>query len=263
MKTVLLSFDLEEFDMPLEYGKIISFEEQIAVSATGTKIVLDILHEYGIHATFFCTAVFALHAADLIRRMNLEGHEIASHGYTHSAFKNEHLLESRIQLEKISGQCLSGFRMARMMPIENDAVQKAGYSYNSSLNPVYLPGRYNNLFKPRTLFRTNSLIHVPASATPFLRLPLFWLSFHHLPLWLYKAGCRFTINYDHYLNIYFHPWEFIELTNPDYGLPPFLSKNSGAKMIDRFRLWIAWMKGKEYTFTTLVQFVSSQQVKSL
>ena len=29
---ILLSFDIEEFDMPFEYGKDISFENQIAVS---------------------------------------------------------------------------------------------------------------------------------------------------------------------------------------------------------------------------------------
>jgi len=262
MKTVLLSFDLEEFEMPQEYGKIIPFEEQIAISARGTEIILDILHEHHVPATFFCTAVFASHATDLISRLTQEGHEIASHGYTHSTFKNEHLLESRIELKKISGQSVVGFRMPRMMPVENDAIQRAGYTYDSSLNPVYLPGRYNNIMKPRTWFRTHSLIHVPASAIPLFRFPLFWLSFHHLPLWLYKAACRYTIHYDRYLNIYFHPWEFIELTPIAYGLPKFLSKNSGAKMIGRFQSWIRWMKGQEYAFTTIAQFVASRQPDS-
>ena len=255
MKKVLLSFDLEEFDMPLEYGKSIPFDEQIRVSAAGTKIILDILLENQISATFFSTVAFASHTIDLIHRINNEGHELASHGYFHSTFQHQHLLESRIELERISGRAVTGFRMPRMMPVDDTAIQQAGYLYNSSLNPVYLPGRYNNFFKPRTMFSTNAVVQLPASATPLIRFPLFWLSFHNLPLWLYKAACLRTINHDNYLNIYFHPWEFIDL-KPTYGLPAFVSKNSGTKMIQRFHSWIVWMKKQGYSFSTIIKFLA-------
>ena len=56
---ILLSFDIEEFDMPFEYGKDISFENQIAVSEKGTEIILNILQKHQIKATFFSTVVFA------------------------------------------------------------------------------------------------------------------------------------------------------------------------------------------------------------
>lgn len=253
-KTVLLSFDIEEFDMPMEYDKTIPFHEQISVSAEGTKIILDILKEHKIRATFFSTVVFATHAKDLIHRIIAEGHELASHGYFHLQFEREHLLQSKLELEKISGKPVNGFRMARMMPVEDNAIQEAGYVYNSSLNPVYLPGRYNNFFKPRTFFYTDKLLQVPASATPIIRLPLFWLSFHNFPQWLYRAACFRTINVDYYLNIYFHPWEFIDLTQPKFGLPKFVSKNSGAQMTERFHMWIRLMKNKEYRFSTLSEF---------
>ena len=258
MKEVLLSFDIEEFDMPLEYGKTISADEQIKVSAEGTKIILDILLENKIQATFFSTVIFASHSSDLIQRIIKEGHELASHGYFHSNFQPKHLLESRTALERLSGCEVKGFRMPRMMPVNDTAIEEAGYLYNSSLNPVYLPGRYNNFFKPRTLFNTRALVQVPASATPIIRFPLFWLSFHNLPLWLYKAACLRTMNHDNYLNIYFHPWEFTDLTNPNYGLPKFVSKNSGTIMIDRFQSWILWMKKRGYAFNTIRSFVGTK-----
>jgi peptidoglycan/xylan/chitin deacetylase (PgdA/CDA1 family) len=255
MKTVLLSFDLEEFDMPLEYGKSVQFSDQINTSVEGMRIVLDLLRENDVHATFFSTVVFATHAGEVMRRIIHEGHELASHGYFHSAFEEKHLLESRTELERLSGHSVVGFRMARMMPVDDQAIQNAGYLYNSSLNPVYLPGRYNNFFKRRTRFVTGKLIQLPASATPLLRFPLFWLSFHNLPLWLYKLACQRTMNTDKYLNIYFHPWEFTDLTNPDYGLPGYVSKNSGEKMASRFRIWISWMKKQGYSFSTIRDFV--------
>lgn len=254
MRTVLLSFDLEEFDMPFEYGKSIDFSDQIKVSAEGTSTILDILLHNKIKATFFSTVVFATHAGNLIKRIIDEGHELASHGYFHSAFEEKHLLESKVELERLSDRSIEGFRMARMKPVSDQAIQDAGYRYNSSLNPVYLPGRYNNFFKPRTRFVTDKLVQLPASATPIIRLPLFWLSFHNLPLWLYKAACVRTINKDGYLNTYFHPWEFTDLTHADYGLPAFVSRNSGEKMIERFRDWLSWMRSKDYSFQTIKDF---------
>jgi peptidoglycan/xylan/chitin deacetylase (PgdA/CDA1 family) len=255
MKTVLLSFDLEEFDMPAEYGKHIEFSDQISISSEGTEIILDLLLQNNIKATFFSTVVFATHAGNLIKRIIKDGHELASHGYYHSAFEEKHLLESKLELERLSGRTIEGFRMARMMPVDDRAIQDAGYKYNSSLNPVFLPGRYNNFFKPRTRFVTGNLIQLPASATPLMRIPLFWLSFHNFPLWLYKTACVRTLSYDGYLNTYFHPWEFTDLKNPSYGLPGFVKINSGNKMTERFLNLINWMQGKGYSFSTIKDFL--------
>jgi len=214
-----------------------------------------------VRATFFSTAVFAAHATELIHRITGEGHELASHGFYHSSFLPEHLATSKLELEKISGKEVKGFRIARMMPVNDQAIQQAGYLYNSSLNPTYLPGRYNNFFKPRTFFSTDQLNQIPASVTPLLRLPLFWLSFHNLPQWLYRAACRFTMSRDHYLNIYFHPWEFTDLTDPNLGLPSFFSRNSGTQMIQRFEFWIHWMKKRNYQFCSMIEFAESIQQK--
>jgi peptidoglycan/xylan/chitin deacetylase (PgdA/CDA1 family) len=100
---ILLSFDIEEFDMPFEYNKDISFEKQIAISRTGTTTILDILKKHQIKATFFSTVVFAKEVPDLINRIIAEGHELASHTYYHSNFKVEHLKESKDALEELSG----------------------------------------------------------------------------------------------------------------------------------------------------------------
>jgi peptidoglycan/xylan/chitin deacetylase (PgdA/CDA1 family) len=255
-KQVLLSFDIEEFDVPMEYNVNIPFSEQIRISAEGTETILDILKEFGIKATFFSTVVFARNAEHIIRRIIHEGHELGSHGWFHSSFDNGDLLASRNELTKISGYQVKGFRMARMMEVDDHAIKNAGYVYNSSLNPVYLPGRYNNFTKPRTIFRHHDVIQVPASATPTLRVPLFWLSFHHLPLSIYKSACKRTLNHDQYLNIYFHPWEFTDLSNEELGLPWLIKKNTASIMTSRFRKLLVWMKAREYSFSTIDEYLS-------
>jgi hypothetical protein len=257
MKSVLLSFDIEEFDMPLEYGKTIAFQDQIRISQEGTAKILDLLKQYKINATFFSTVVFAKHSPELIARIRSEGHELASHSYYHSKFEPSHLAESKRELEALSGLPVTGFRMPRMMAVNNNDLLEAGYRYNSSLNPTYLPGRYNNLSRPRTSFNEDGLIQLPASVTPLVRFPLFWISFHNLPLPLYNGLCRRTMNHDGYLNIYFHPWEFIDLTSSFFGLPGFVSRNSGKKMIERFDGWLKWMNEQPYTFTTISSFLQN------
>ncbi|HEX8059531.1 MAG TPA: polysaccharide deacetylase family protein [Cyclobacteriaceae bacterium] len=257
-KQVLLSFDIEEFDVPLEYGANIPFEDQMQISIVGTETILDILKETGIQATFFSTVVFAKNAGHVIKRIVAEGHELGSHGWFHSSFENKDLLASREELKSISGSDISGFRMARMMDVDHAAIRDAGYTYNSSLNPVYLPGRYNNFSSPRTVFNEGPLVHIPASATPLIRLPLFWLSFHHLPFWLYKLACLRTINNDKYLNIYFHPWEFTDLSDPKLGLPLLIRRNSGPSMVLRFRELLRWAKKKQYSFDTLKGFLETR-----
>jgi peptidoglycan/xylan/chitin deacetylase (PgdA/CDA1 family) len=127
--------------MPLEYGKDISFEDQISISIEGTKHILNILDKHQVKATFFSTVIFAQNAPDVIKRINEGGHELASHGYFHSAFETEHLALSRKELQKISSQEIGGFRMPRMKSVDENEVRKAGYTYNSSINPTWLPGR--------------------------------------------------------------------------------------------------------------------------
>jgi peptidoglycan/xylan/chitin deacetylase (PgdA/CDA1 family) len=255
---VLLSFDIEEFDMPFEYGKEISFEDQIAISRAGTIAILDILDKYSVKATFFCTVTFAENIPDLIKRITETGHELASHGYYHSDFKPEHLLQSKLKLEELSGKEITGYRMARMMPVDEKEIEKAGYTYNTSINPTYLPGRYNNFNISRTHFIKDNVLQIPASVSPMVRFPLFWLSFHNLPLSIYKTLASWTYKKDKYLNIYFHPWEFTDLNDFDrFGFPGYVRKNTGVKMIERMEILISWMKRKNYPFGTFQGFIQT------
>ncbi|MDN3551275.1 polysaccharide deacetylase family protein [Mucilaginibacter aquaedulcis] len=258
---ILLSFDIEEFDMPFEYGRTISFDDQMAISTQGTREILSILKKHNVKATFFCTATFALAAPQLIKNIIEAGHEVASHGYFHSEFETSHLALSKQVLEQLTCEPVNGFRMARMMPVDEEEVYKAGYVYNSSINPTYLPGRYNNLKKPRTCFLEKSVIQLPASVSPLLRIPLFWLSFHNFPLWLYRLLCNKTYRRDGYLNIYFHPWEFTDLQDKTrFGFPGYVSKNSGKQMSERMHQLIAGFKQQGLSFTTITKFLAHKQI---
>ncbi len=253
----LLSFDIEEFDMPFEYGKTISFEDQIELSARGTHIILNLLRKYNFKATFFSTVIFAQKVPEILKRIKEEGHELASHSYYHSMFEPEDLLESKRVLERLSGMQIHGFRMPRMKAVNNLDIENAGYRYNSSINPTWIPGRYNNLHFPRTFFETGTVLQIPASVSPVMRIPLFWLSMHNFPMWLYQHLLKQTYTKDGYVNIYFHPWEFIDLSHEQYGLPGYVSRNSGDKMLYRMDTLMAWIATQGYPCENIGTWIRS------
>ncbi len=247
-KKILLSFDVEEFDTPLEFGKNLALKDQLEYSYHGLLAVLSLLEKEQVCATFFTTANFALHFPELIKKIS-ETHEIASHGYYHSSFKNEDLEISRKVLKKITGKEIYGYRMARMMPVDNQTIIDAGYLYNASLHPTYIPGRYNNFHKPRQPFMTGTLLQIPASVTPNIRFPVFWLSFKNFPLSIIKLATKQIIHKDNFVNFYFHPWEFTNIKDKEkLNLPFYISRLSGEKMIKKLENFISWSKMKGYTF---------------
>lgn len=250
---ILLSFDIEEFDMPLEYDGKILLEEQLAVSRDGLQKILALLKKHDIKATFFSTVVFAENNQDLITELLSQGHELASHTCYHSYFIEEHLAESRQQLEGLFDTKVTGLRMPRMSPVSSKAVADAGYHYNSSLNPTWLPGRYNNLNVPKTYFYDQDILMMPASVSYF-RFPLFWLSFHNLPLFLYQFLVKKSYSYGQYLNVYFHPWEFSNIKKESYKLPGFTTKDTGEAMVKKFDRFLTWLKKNHYSFGTFQQF---------
>ena len=165
---ILLSFDTEEFDVPREHGVDFSLEEGMKVSKEGTNRILDVLKQNGVKATFFCTGNFAENAPEVMQRIMWQP-------------KETDFAVSKQIVERVTGCQVYGYRQPRMFPVSDSEIEKAGYRYNSSLNPAFIPGRYMHLTEPRTWFMKGGVMQIPASVTPLVRFPLFWLALHNLP----------------------------------------------------------------------------------
>ncbi len=257
-KLALLSFDVEQFDIVTEYGIEMDVDKQFEIGRTGLATVLELLDKHNAPATFFITAEFAKRFPRLTRSITERvggRHEIASHGFTHGELEKGHLADSRAALEQITGQPVRGFRRARMAPTDPHAVAGAGYTYNASENPIWLPGRYNHFFEPRKPYvvgtTSGPLVQIPASATPLVRVPLFWLAFKNLPFAVTKLASRWTLAADGALNTYFHPWEFTDIDA--YELPKVVKAISGEALLARLAAYIRWLQDRAElsTYSTL------------
>jgi peptidoglycan/xylan/chitin deacetylase (PgdA/CDA1 family) len=251
----LLSFDVEEFDMPLEYNHAIVLPEQMEVGKKGLDALIPLWEKYNLTTTLFTTANFAQTFPDNIKSLATK-HEIASHTFYHSDFNNEHLLQSRLLLEEISGTNVTGLRMPRMRKVEMTEVIKAGYKYDSSINPTYLPGRYNNFHLSRTVYTDENMVRMPASVSPTVRLPLFWLAFKNYPYWLFFKLCKQTLRKDGYLCLYFHPWEFTDISS--YKMPTYTKNPNGKILLDKLERLINDL-AKYSDFITMQDYLSLKQ----
>ena len=246
--TILLSFDVEEFDAPISRGRAMSMAEQMEQGARGQERTLALLDGLRVPTTMFTTANFAEWHPGLLTRA-AQSHEIASHARWHASFSVDDLATSRAILRAASAQEVLGFRRPRLRYTDPGAIAAAGYAYDSSVNPIWLPGRYSNRSLPRIPYRVGGILEVPISTTPGLRLPLFWLAWKNLPMPIVREACERCLAADGVLNLFWHPWEFIDLRGA--GLPLYMRRVDGERMCDRFAAFVDWLRsrGRFATFT--------------
>lgn len=250
---ILLSFDVEEFDMPLEYDYSISPEQQMQVGKLGLDKIMPTLLEANIQATLFTTANFANHYPDAIRQLS-QIHEIASHTFYHSSYTTADLSRSRERLSEIIEKEVVGLRMPRMKQVPVADIINAGYGYDASIHPTWIPGRYNNLHLPRNPYQEEGLCRVPASVSTFCRIPLFWLSFKNFPYSLYLKLALHSLKKEGFLSLYFHPWEFVDIHS--FGLPNYTIKGCQSVLFERLNQLISDLKPHG-------EFISHQEFVSI
>jgi peptidoglycan/xylan/chitin deacetylase (PgdA/CDA1 family) len=253
----LLSFDCEEFDLPAEFGRSIALDRQIALGAEGVDRTLALLSERGVGATMFTTGALARARPSLVRRMVAAGHEVASHALSHSSFRAADLRTSRSILEDISATPVVGFRRPRMRSTAAGEILEAGYLYDSSIHPTWIPGRYNGLRQPRCAYWEDGLLRVPLSVTPTIRWPVFWLAFKNLPLCVTQAAVQRILSHDGYCALCFHPWETVDLGDTD--IPGYIRRVHGDAMVERLRKFLGWLATRA-EIVTYREFLATRAV---
>lgn len=253
----LISFDVEEFDLPREHGAEISLEEGVEVSMQGLRRILKVLDRTGVKATFFCTGNFANARPDLMKKIVADGHEVACHGVDHFRPKDSDVENSKKIVEKVAGVKVHGYRQPRMKKINYEELKRCGYKYDSSVNPAYIPGRYNNSKMPRRPFVKNGIAEIPVSVATSVRVPMFWLALHIFPKRVYYGLAKMALKRDGYFATYFHPWEFAELAEYS-AVPGYIKYNSGIKMAGRLEGLIREMQKNGAEFATYDEFAKEK-----
>jgi len=185
--------------------------------------LLEILKAHGVQATCFFLGWVAERFPHLVRRAVEEGHEIASHGYSHRVVYKmersefvEELRHARELLEQISGTAVLGYRApgfsaVRETPWFFESVQEAGYKYDSSVFPakrVHGSLEIDEL-GPHKIAGLD-LIEIPISIADFLGRRICFFGGGYLrffPLWLVDRKVREVLGEGRPVIVYVHPRE--------------------------------------------------------
>lgn len=251
MKRILLTFDLEEFDL------IQNEESKFAITKNGLENLLTLLNKYNLSATFFTTANFAKRYPQFIRELS-ENYEIACHGYNHSDNYKKDISKiylAKKEIEKIIGEKIHGFRAPRFEIKNISTLSDFYFEYDSSIHPTWIPGRYFNLFKNKKVHKIGNISEVPLSVLPIIRLSIFWLAFKNFPLIYSKIFTKINFISSDYTMLVFHPWEFADLRN--IKISHYLKKKSGMDLIKMLERYILFCRKNNCSFLTVYDFLKS------
>lgn len=205
-----------------------------------------LLDDKQIKATFFTLGWVAKRYPSMIKRMVENGHEIASHGWSHyrvteqqpAEFRDD-ITRSKALLEEISGQAVLGYR-APSFSINHknlwalETLQEAGYLYSSSIYPVQ-HDHYGMPDAPRFSFHPEEgkgLLELPVTTTRLFGRNVPAGGGGYFRLWPYLVS-RWFLNRVNQIDeqpaiFYFHPWEI------DFEQP----RQEGISLKTRFRHYL-------------------------
>jgi polysaccharide deacetylase family protein (PEP-CTERM system associated) len=142
-------FQVSAFDASIDRARWPEFPSRVAASV---EWLLEVLEQHQARATFFVLGCLVAQHANLVRRIQDAGHEVASHGWSHRKLTSlsrvefrEEIRSSKDALEWVAGAPVFGFRAPSFSLVPGlewafDILLEEGYRYDSSLFPIRRPG---------------------------------------------------------------------------------------------------------------------------
>jgi hypothetical protein len=214
------------------------------------RTLLDIFCEEDIPSTLFVLGAYVENSPSILDLLGENGHEIASHGYTHLDLRSL----SSTALEEELSRCnhlfsARGFR-APYYGFNTLMVKylEPYFVYDSSQIPLRSASRMDTFLNVHML--SKSLMEIPISTLGII--PLTSMILRMCPLSLAKIMALYVLRRDGYLVINFHPWEFSPLP-PKIPVPLYVTKNTGPTFTRKVKAYLKFLRGLDVDFVTMEQ----------
>ncbi len=238
MRTIALTIDVEP-DCPPYLRTYRGIE-------SGLPALLEILEKYDVDATFFMTGDVASKYTQIVAEI-AKRYEIGCHGYSHTRFDwmtrdeaADEIERSTAILRRLAGRVIS-FRAPNLIFPERflGLLKDNGYLIDSSL-AKYKVGHLYRIHAGGKDGMKNGLLRIPVSATSsLLRLPL---------------GSRILRQLDSPVVLFFHPWEFVDMSGEPVRWDCKI--NTGSRALARLESLVGFFKKSNYRFCTISDFLS-------
>jgi len=235
------SIDFEDWYQGLEIIDMKNwhnYESRIERNCNGC---LEILAKYNVKATFFVLGYLAENYPKLIRDIASAGHEVGSHGYSHTQiFRltpekfNQELIRTNDSIAAACGKKPIGFRAPIFSVLAAshwsfDLLSENGFIYDSSINPT-LNYRYGYIradrFKHEIITNSGArIIEIPVTSARIfgLNFPVGGGAYFRFWPYFFTRWAFNKVNKNGKPGVfYMHPWE-IDPEQPRINLPFRLS----------------------------------------
>lgn len=226
-KKLFVTIDFEEW-FHLAYLEKYGFrKDDFSLYCEKTISFFEYLKSKNILATVFVVGDIAKNNADLIRKIDKMGHEIACHSLHHQSVNTQaneefekETLEAKTTIEKIVGHSINGFRAPSFsMEVEKLSIlKKLGFKYdasyiNSKANEFYNVMDIDQFVKIDSLvYKHNGLFEFETPTFKFLkkRMPFAGGGFFRLyPLSVFKTIFNIFSKNENNFMFFIHPYEIV------------------------------------------------------
>lgn len=219
-------------DVETDWGGRQSVDEDFGQGINeGLNIILESLDIYHIKGVFFISGELAKEKPWLVEKIKKSDHNIASHGFHHNLHYNSfsleelnfQLAESKKVLEDITGCPVKGFRTPQFR-VHKDlfrTLADLGYTFDSSIVPTKILGRYCYDVKLMKEAKKFDIIELPVGLIPIVKLPLGLLWINALGMNLFKKLISYCELGKSPLVFYCHPFDFVK-EKKKYAKAPML-----------------------------------------
>jgi polysaccharide deacetylase family protein (PEP-CTERM system associated) len=252
MKSIISTKQVMTVDVE-DYFHVSAFEKNITRSdwsnlelrvERNTYRLLELFEQHKVKSTFFTLGWVAERCPELIKAIVNQGHELASHGYSHQRatsmnieqFRQDVSLSKQI-LEDVSGKSIIGYRAPSFSFNDSntwvyDILIELGFDYSSSTYPIAhdlygVPDWPRFMHQRPEKVEGKGIIEIPVPTSHkdgqntgiggggYFRLYPYWLSKKRIDSYLKAEKQPYSF--------YFHPWE-IDPRQPKVKDAPIKSK---------------------------------------
>lgn len=219
---IAFSVDFEDWFQGIEVP-MKNWDQYVSRIDKGTEPLLELLEKNRVKATFFALGHIAKNNPSWIKRISEQGHELASHGYSHEKVYNlspddfrEEVATTKKLIEDLTGKPLVAYRAPYFSITPQslwalEVLAEEGYTIDCSISPIKT-WRYGISNCPDEIFYIPEVKITEFPVSPFKlfnkRIAIGGAYFRIFPYFLTRKGIRERASNGRPTMFYIHPWEY-------------------------------------------------------
>ena len=248
---ILLTFNIINNKSDFRNNYHISDGEVTKITINNVSLILWILENNNILATFFVEVSLVDILLPFIKKIINKGHEISL--YNENSHANE-IESAKKSIEDFTAKIIRGIRQKDVTVSVNELKQME-FSYISNIENANILFPLKRLQRSTKIIEENGVSIIPESISPYSQIPYNDFVFQTVPLKFYQNMVNETLKNEDFILIYLNSWQFTDFKKYQFKIPFYRKYNAGRKIEDKLQNFLHWINSNELACARLKDFV--------